>query len=208
MILRGLFLMDGSSDAPIARHLEELCSREGASVRISAPDLTRLSKPPGFSVEARLRAALELDPGHSLVFVHRDAESQPPADRVAEIQAAMKSAGGSRPCVPVIPIRMTEAWLLLDEGAIRAVAGKPYSTIGLGIPKDVEKIADPKDALRDVLVKASGASGRRLTRFKQRFPEHRRQLLERLDLDGPVTKLSAWAALVESIQSAIRALDS
>lgn len=47
MILRGLFLMDGPSDAPIADHLVSLCGDAGRTVRITAPDLRRLPSPPG-----------------------------------------------------------------------------------------------------------------------------------------------------------------
>jgi hypothetical protein len=46
----------------------------------------------------------------------------------------------------VIPIRMTEAWLLLDEEAIRDSAGRPSSSVSLGLPlpQRVETIPDPK----------------------------------------------------------------
>jgi hypothetical protein len=57
------------------------------------------------------------------------------------------------PHVPVIPIRMTEAWLLLDEAEIRRVAGSPNGKVSLGLPKakDVESIPDPKAQLAQTL---------------------------------------------------------
>jgi len=99
--------------------------------------------------------------------------------------------------VPIVPIRMTEAWLLLDEEAIRMVAGRPSGVEPLGLPtaSRVEAVADPKARLRSALEMACGPSGRRLRKFKRDFPAHRRQLLERLDRSGPVRKLSAWQAL-------------
>lgn len=73
-------------------------------------------------------------------------------------------------------------------------------------PSDVEQAPDPKQLLWDALVQASGLSGRRLERFKQRFGEHRRQLLARLDRDGPVSELPAWQELVTAVDEATERL--
>ena len=50
-----------------------------------------------------------------LLFIHRDAEGQNPQLRHEEISEA--AAGKAH--VAVVPIRMSEAWLLFDEEAIR-----------------------------------------------------------------------------------------
>ncbi len=55
--------------------------------------------------------------------------------RVAEVHAGATAAGVPlEKVVPVVPVRMTEAWLVLDEAEIRRVAGRPASTNGLGVP--------------------------------------------------------------------------
>lgn len=61
---------------------------------------------------------------------------------------------------PVIPIRMTEAWLLLDEAEIRRVAGAPNGKIPLNLPNPakVESVSDPKALLKETLARASGLS--------------------------------------------------
>ena len=103
------------------------------------------------------------------------------------------------------------AWLLLDEDAIRVVAGNPNGTRDLGLPSAAgsRAIADPKRRLRDALVVAADCTGRRLDIFKRRFNEHRRLLLERLDLCGPVTGLEAMQALqVCEVDRAARLLRS
>lgn len=63
------------------------------------------------------------------------------------MKAVTGVAAGAR-VVPVIPGRMTEAWLRLDEAAIRRVAGNPNGRTKLGLPKlhEVESVADPKAA--------------------------------------------------------------
>ena len=107
--------------------------------------------------------------------------------------------------VPVVPVRMTEAWLLVDEPAIRRVAGNPNGRCALDLPQvsKVETIADPKKLLKQVLATASELSGRRLKRFNDRFPENRRQLLQRLDTDGPVTQLPSWQAFVHAVEDGL-----
>lgn len=89
---------------------------------------------------------------------------------------------------------MTEAWLLLDEAEIRRVAGSPNGKVSLGLPKarNVESIPDPKALLAHTLAIASEFSGRRLDTFKKRFSEHRRQLLDRINPDGPIREVQSW----------------
>jgi hypothetical protein len=53
--------------------------------------------------------------------------------------------------------------------------------------------------LREVLCRASDLSGRRLDRLKQRFPHHRRQLLERIDPNGPIAVVPSWCDFVADL---------
>ena len=49
--------------------------------------------------------------------------------------------------VLVIPVRMTEAWLLIDELALRRAAGNPNGRNPLDLPalKDLEALPEPAD---------------------------------------------------------------
>lgn len=98
-----------------------------------------------------------------LLFLHRDRDRASVEERTAEISAA---AGRSRH-VPVVPVRAMESWLLLDEAAIRAAAGRPSGTEALGLPpvERVEKEPDPKGLLRSALLAACG-TGRTRARFR------------------------------------------
>ncbi|BCB82630.1 hypothetical protein Pflav_090400 [Phytohabitans flavus] len=115
----------------------------------------------------------------------------------------MRSNNLASALVPVIPVRMTEAWLLLDESAIRRVAGNPRGKTDLGLPKahQVESIADPKELLDQCLLTAANVTGRRRDSLRKRFPQNRRQLLERLDRNGPITQLASWKLLLSDIES-------
>lgn len=66
--------------------------------------------------------------------------------------------------VAVVPARVTEAWALADGDALRGAFGTTLDDEGLGIPdrpQEVERIADPKQALDHALGEAVGGSRRR-----------------------------------------------
>lgn len=197
--------MDGPSDQPLGRHVAAIAARHGVTLDVVAPEFDRMDDPPGHGVAVRLERILGIDPDFEALIIHRDCEGAEVATRMEEIGAAVKSLSLIWPVVPVIPIRMTEAWLLLDESAIRTVAGRPTGTEPLDLPpaERVESHADPKSLLQDTLAMASGLTGRRLRKFKRDFPAHRRQLLDRLDRSGPVCRLPAWQALERSTREAM-----
>jgi hypothetical protein len=98
-----------------------------------------------------------------VLFVHRDAERETLEDRRAEIPDF------DRPLVRVVPVRMTEAWLLVDEAAIRAAASNPNGSVALGLPaaSRLERVVDPKDELRRLILTASELPTRRLGKLRR-----------------------------------------
>jgi hypothetical protein len=159
-------------------------------------------------VAERLRAVLAFDDEFDLVIVHRDAEGGDPPARRDEIHAGVTSVREGLAILPVVPVRMTEAWLLLDEVAIRRVAGRPTGRepLGLPAPRDAESVPDPKAVLQRALELASGASGRRLRRFQRDFGTQRRRLLEGLEHDGPIRALAAWQELEVAVSAVVEQL--
>jgi hypothetical protein len=207
---RALLLVDGPSDAPLGAHVAALARSHGVALDVVTPEFARMENPPGRTVVSRLERVLRFDPDFQVLIVHRDAEGVDTAQREAEIAGGMARCDVQWPVVAVIPVRMTEAWLLLDEDAIRSVAGRPCGTEPLGLPSvaKVESVPDPKVKLQAALKTASGFSGRRLQKFRRDFPEHRRQLLELLDRTGTVRQLGAWQALEVATANAVNALKS
>jgi hypothetical protein len=201
-------LADGTSDEPVATHVAALARKAGVELDVVVPNFARLNSPPGRTVRGRLDRLLEIDSNFDLIIVHRDAEAQEPSSRVLEIQTACGAAEVDWPQIPVVPVRMTEAWLLLDEASIRLVAGTPTGRAPLNLPDvdRLESVPDPKAMLQDVLQRACGLRGRRLREFKRDFPEQRRQLLERLDRGGPIRSLSAWQQLETATREAAELL--
>ena len=140
--------------------------------------------------------AVEMYPCN-LLFVHRDAERAARQVRVAEI---LRVLGASPPAVCVVPVRMQEAWLLFDEGAIRAAAGRPTGMEPLPLPalRRTEAVPNPKSVLRDALVTASGLRGRRRRQFPVMERVYRLAVL--IEDFSPLRELAAFGALEHDLR--------
>jgi Domain of unknown function (DUF4276) len=120
----------------------------------------------------RIAPALKLYPC-DVLFIHRDADREPITNRVKEIHDALARVHSLTPApavVCVVPVRMSEAWMLFDEAAIRKAAENPNGQIPLSLPKPsrIETLPDPKTTLYELLKTASGLPPQRLRRFQER----------------------------------------
>jgi hypothetical protein len=115
----------------------------------------------------KVSRAIALFPS-DILFVHRDAERPIHYySRIQEIEAA--TALAATVVVPIVPIRMTEAWLLSDELAVRRAANNPNGRGALRLPRvgTLEEMVDPKAKLFELLRTASQLGARRLRSFNQ-----------------------------------------
>jgi hypothetical protein len=190
----------------LAAILETMCIDLGVELSLAGANGDLIPQSVGRTVHARLTFLLAQGATPDVVFVHRDAEGDKPESRLIEVAIGAKQAGVTCPVVAVVPVRMTEAWLLLDERAIREVAGRPSGRVPLDLPPAgrVESLADPKAKLADVLLLASESKGRKREGVRRDFGKHRAQLLQRLDVTGPVSKLAAWQRLRADSAEAVR----
>jgi Domain of unknown function (DUF4276) len=113
-----------------------------------------------------LRVAQET-PGYDILIIHSDGDDRGYEKTVAELfqpgkESVLKIAK-DRPdeicehLVPIIPVRMTEAWMLADPEALCRVLGKKADARTLGIPlkaKLVEKELNPKTTLNHIIKRA------------------------------------------------------
>jgi hypothetical protein len=185
--LRYSLIADGPSDDALLPVLNWLLGQHlpGIAIQPTFADLRHLP-PSRQGLSGRIRAGVELYPC-DLLFVHRDAEKEEPANRVREIDAAIEDLAERPPHACVVPVRMTEAWLLFDEPAIRLAAGNPNGRMPLVLPprRETEGLVDPKETLRVLLREASGLTGRRLKNF-QASPRRVANLIEDFSpLGGP-----------------------
>ena len=117
------------------------------------------------ALSERIAQALLMHPC-DLLFVHRDADRATVAVREQEIRNAALAAGRDL-AVCVVPVRMTEAWLLVDPLAIRRAASNPAGGSDLALPSitRLESLTDPKRTLFAALEIASGLGPNRLRQF-------------------------------------------
>lgn len=101
------------------------------------------------------------------------------------------------PTVKVVPVRMTEAWLLVDEKAIRSAADRPGGAARLALPRlsQIEALADPTAELRSALLAAADVSGRRAKRFNDELPTRIYRVADLIDDFQPLRGLTAFKRL-------------
>jgi hypothetical protein len=195
-------LSEGSSDQALLPILSFVLRERGAeTVEPQWADIGRLREPPQ-TLPDRIRTAVDLYPC-DLLFVHRDADRVGHDSRKEEITRGLDEAEIDVASVCVVPVRMTETWLLIDEYAIRAAAGQPRGRVVLNLPqlRRLEEEAYPKAALHQALRDASELRGRRLRDFpvKQRV----RRVAELIGDYGALRGLSAFRALEQEVRTAL-----
>jgi hypothetical protein len=159
-------------------------------------------------LQERVRDALAKYPCE-LLFVHRDAEGASPKKRHAEVATAVGLLERPIRYVAVIPVRMTEAWLLADERALRAAADNPRGSTDLGLPpaRSLERLADPKAILEQALRTASEARGRHLSRFRRDINRRVQRVAELAD-PRLLRALPSFCKLEADVQGATSTLPS
>jgi len=204
--IRYTLLSDGPSDKALMPILTWLLREHFPNLPIQRrwSDLRRLRTPPR-ELHEKIRESIKLYPC-DLLFVHRDAETTSLIERLSEINQAVSNAGVDRQMpavICVVPIRMTEAWLLFDINAIRQAAGNPNGTVPLNLPtlSDVESIPNPKRVLRDILRTATELGARRRRRFDTNIAVQR--IPECIEDFSPLRSLSAFIALEDGLKRTI-----
>lgn len=177
---------EGSSDRALIPFIEfvldEYCD---------VPHVTTFaSNLPTGSLQERVACALFLYPC-DLLFVHRDADRTPVFLREEEIRLAVRTTRAPT-AICLIPVRMTETWLLADEMAIRRASGNPSGQAGLEIPplSKLEAQADPKEVLFKALERASELGPNRLRRFNSN--QARRQVSGFMEDPSALRKLPSF----------------
>ena len=139
----------------------------------------------------RIEAALELFPC-DLLFVHRDAEGESSTKRQQEIQESWPNSTQTAALIVIIPVRMTEAWLIASEKPIRLAVGNPNGTETLELPavKKIEFAPSPKEILFTALKTATGLNTSRKARFDPHKFRHR--VSELIDDLAPLRMLPSF----------------
>jgi hypothetical protein len=161
-------IADGTSDRALIPLLK-LLLKEHLLLPFEEPQLIKGEQN---DLASKVRYALDkfsLD----ILFIHRDTENESWEDREAEIRRAVPP-DTPEAVVFVIPMKMTEAWLLTDAAAIRQAVGNPNSKVDLGLPtiKKIESCS-AKEVLFNALINAKEHGAQRRRTFKPDQYRHR-----------------------------------
>jgi hypothetical protein len=190
---------DGTSDLYALTPIVMLLLDEWSPVPYSVSQAGSLGQ--GHALGPRLRAACELFPC-DLLLVHRDAERSTITAREGEVQAAIREAQVAVPHVCVIPVQMTEAWLLTDEAAIRSAVGNPKGAAVLKLPRwqDLES-RDAKAVLFQAIELASELGARRIRGLRSQ--QYRHRVAEALRCLEPLRKLPSFVHFEAALTGAL-----
>ena len=184
-------LSEGSSDKMLIPLINWAVHRCDIGVdQVSWADLSQVTpKPEGLA--ERVERAIELYPC-DVLFIHRDADREPLAHRIPEIRTAPANIDTQH--VPVIPVRMMEAWFLHDEQAIRQASGNPRGKVALNLPSigHLESLPNPKETLIEALLTATETTGRNRERRKRGRFRMRARVAELIDDFSPLLGLAAF----------------
>ena len=167
-ILTCALIADGSSDRALIPLIKLLLLAHLQSP-FEEPQLIQTEKPDlGSKVEDALnKFAIDI------LFIHRDAENEDYQHREAEIHRVVPLEKIDS-VVCVIPIKMTETWLLTDPVVIRCAVGNPNSAVSLPLPSLGKlEACQAKEVLFQVLTIASEFGAQRRRKFKPEKYRHR-----------------------------------
>lgn len=209
--IRYTLLGDGSSDRILMPILDWLFTQHRPELPIikNFADFRFLPNPPPVkSLELRVQTAIELFPC-DILFIHRDAEKASYEARANEIDKSLIKFHNTDnvSTVKVIPIRMSETWLLIDIAAIRIASGNRKTNIPLTLPnqENLESLSNSKGKLIELIRSASGLKGRKLQRLSERSSIH--LVAENITDFSPLRRLSAFKKLERDFISTLRKMD-
>jgi hypothetical protein len=173
-MIKYVLISDGSSDRALIKIIDHALKQQFNDFDFEGEraDLGLFSRKKIKNLEDKIRITIEYyEP--KLVFIHRDVEKESLQKREEEIDKALaiiQKQNTEQQYAKIIPIRMTESWLMTNEKAIRAASGNPKGSVALILPKinQLESLPDPKSILEELLRTASGLKGRRLSDLNTR----------------------------------------
>jgi len=167
------FTTEGSTDyrflgSVIQRSFEDLAFECKGSVEILP--VQHINGQSGKFVEKAKKHAQEAEKlGVMVLCIHTDADAKTDRDaftqRIEPAFTAIKKLPGKNACrnlVPIVPVQMTEAWMLSDKDLLKEEIGTNKSDKDLGIDRKPEAYTNPKQVIEGAIgIARAGVSKRR-----------------------------------------------
>jgi hypothetical protein len=193
---------EGVSDEWLLRPIAWLISRTAVDLDVRTHFCTRGD---GADVASRIAFARAKYPS-DICFVHRDGDRAGLEARRIEIEGARVEGMEGQILVPCVPVVTSEAWLLLDERALRRAAGNPSGAAPLGLPaaRDVETVKDPKALLRRAMEAASELGRNRRRRLVRDSSDWHSLIADNIDSFQGHRRLDAFDRFAADTEEAVR----
>lgn len=210
------FTAEGSTDvwflgSIIQRSFEAVAFECDGQVEILP--VQRIEKQGGDFVEAVTSCAQQAEKrGIMVLCVHTDADGAVDTDtfnnKINPAFTAVDNAQIKHLCknlVAIVPVQMTEAWMLSDKELLKAEIGTRKSNEDLGINRSPEVYADPKQAIESAIRRA-----------RQDLTKRRRRDLTIAELYSPIgqkialdtlERLPSYQKFKEAIRGSFRKLN-
>lgn len=143
-----------------------------------------------------------------ILFYHRDAEDTDSTilqTRINEIRKAIPTDIFSR-IICIVPIKMMETWLLIDENALKKAAGNRNYKGEIILPsiKKLEKEKEPKILLHNLLREVSNLKGRNLKKFNVHQAVH--LVAENIEDFSPLRDLEAFKVFEKEVKNVMKSI--
>jgi len=170
------FTAEGTTDqrfleSIIKRTFEEVAFQCEGLIEVYDPVYIKFPKKDGFAAGVSAVALEAFNVGINILCIHVDADDKddsevvqhkitPSFNAVAELKGNV-----CKNLVAIIPVYMSESWMLADKGLLKDEIDTTKSDDELGIQKDVESIPDPKILIKSAIRIAQSHLSKRRSRI-------------------------------------------
>lgn len=194
----------------IKRTFDEIAFECQTEIDVYDPVYLQPNEKNNFIDDVKALAKMSFDAGIHVLCIHTDADNiSDEGARSHKIAPAFNAVAASnedvcKNLVPVVPITMTEAWMLADKELLISEIGTSKTINELGLNAHPENIADPKQRVIEAL------------RIAQEHISNRRYKLEISELYQPIgqkislvklRELKSYQEFREAVTNALKTLN-
>ena len=141
----------------------------------------------------------------TLLFVHTDADASTDTNifnsKIIPAQSLLDSEQDNIVCkkmVAIVPIQMTESWMIADKTLLKEEIGIDKSDADLGIHKNPEEIWNPKSVIEDIIRQSKAEQTKRKRRKGLNISELYQIIGRKIELTE-LEKLSSYLKFKKSL---------
>lgn len=189
------FSTEGTTDkrflgSIIKNTFEEVAMNCEGLIEIFEPEHIDFPKGDGFVEGVKKLSKIAFDKGIYILCIHTDADNRSDIDAftnkinpAVEAVNLIENENICKNIVAIVPIQMTEAWMLADKLLFKEEINTDFSDNDLGINKEAETIFNPKSVIENAI------------RISQEHLPQRRQKLTIADIYQPIGQKISIATL-------------